>query len=578
MNTKPTTPLTYRFGAIAKESANEDFSRARQRADLEKIVSSLTGKSADLLSFEEVRKKVRGVWGNRRVLKDVPLDSIVGSVGRYEDFTRDFLPRRDSDQERWARVDLLANEGLPPVELFQIGDAYFVNDGNHRVSVARQRGHTHIEAYVTNVQTRVPLSPEIQPKDLILKSELADFLECTRLDFLRPDADITVTSPGAYADLMKHIEVHHYFMGLDQKREIPFDEAVTHWYDTIYSPVIEVIRKGDILSEFPGRTHADLYLWILRHRAELEKELSWEIRTDTAAADFAARRSYAPDRVLSRVVKKFLEKVVPSAFDAGPPVGDWRRERLATRDGGSIFIDLLVVVDETVPSLHGLDLALRNARAEGAIIHGLHMVSSADQVDSDRVSGLRVTFNRTCDAAGIPGRLAVEVGDLAEGVCDRARWSDLVVMDRSSSNETSLHDIIQHCSRPVLLVPGPAQELKRALLIYDGSPKAKEALYLATNLANRHKVSLVIFATKEGDQQTMRKTVAVASRHLRKHGVDAEIVEAYGPIPAAIHDSAVKAQCDLIITGGYSEHPLFAPGSFLNELLRISRHPVLVCR
>ena len=98
MNMKPTTPLTYRCGAIAKESANEDFSRARQRADLEKIVSSLTGKSADLLSFEEVRKKVRGVWGNRRVLKDVPLDSIVGSVGRYEDFTRDFLPRRDSDQ------------------------------------------------------------------------------------------------------------------------------------------------------------------------------------------------------------------------------------------------------------------------------------------------------------------------------------------------------------------------------------------------------------------------------------------------------------------------------------------------
>ena len=126
-------------------------------------------------------------------------------------------------------------------------------------------------------------------------------------------------------------------MGLDQKREIPFDEAVTHWYDTIYALVIEVIRKGDILSEFPGRTHADLYLWILRHRAELEKELSWEIRTDTAAADFAARRSYAPDRVLSRVVKKFLEKVVPSAFDAGPPVGDWRRERLATRDGGSIL-------------------------------------------------------------------------------------------------------------------------------------------------------------------------------------------------------------------------------------------------
>ena len=105
-----------------------------------------------------------------------------------------------------------------------------------------------------------PFRLRFKPKDLILKSELADFLECTRLDFLRPDADITVTSPGAYADLMKHIEVHHYFMGLDQKREIPFEEAVTHWYDTIFSPVIEVIRKGDILSSFRDeRTLISIY-------------------------------------------------------------------------------------------------------------------------------------------------------------------------------------------------------------------------------------------------------------------------------------------------------------------------------
>src|SRR4249919_1191990 len=112
--------------AQSQESAKEDFVRARRRADLEKVVASLTGKSADLLSFEEVRQKVRGVRGNRRILKDVPLDSIVGSVGRYEDFTRDFLPRRDSDRERWAQVEFLANEsaGLPPVELFQIGEAY----------------------------------------------------------------------------------------------------------------------------------------------------------------------------------------------------------------------------------------------------------------------------------------------------------------------------------------------------------------------------------------------------------------------------------------------------------------------
>jgi nucleotide-binding universal stress UspA family protein len=565
--------------AQRKEAAIDEFINARRRADLEKIVASLTGKSADLLSFDEVREKVHGVRGNRRVLMDVPLDSIVGSVGRYEDFTRDFLPRRDSDRERWAKVERLAHDsaGLPPVDLFQIGDVYFVNDGNHRVSVARQMGHSHIEAYVTKVHSRVPLSPNVQPKDLILKAEQADFLECTRIDFLHPGADITVTSPGAYADLLKHIEVHHYFMGLDQKREVPFEEAVTHWYDTVFSPVIEVIQKGDILSEFPGRTNADLYLWILRHRAELEKELTWEIRTEAAAADFAARRSAAPDRVITRVGKRLLESIVPTALDAGPPVGEWRREHLANRSAGAMFMDLLIGVEEGATGLHGLELGLKIAQAERAIVHGLHTVSSPDQVDAEGVTALRVAFNRTCHAAGIPGRLAVEVGDLAESVCERARWSDLVVLDRLSE-EAILHDIIQHVSRPVLLVPGPARELKRALLVYDGSPKAKEGLYVATYLASRHNIVLTIFATREGDQRAMQKTVTVAMRHLRKNGVDASPFEASGPIAQAIHDSALKTESDLIITGGYNQHPLFASKSSLDQLIRISEIPLLICR
>jgi nucleotide-binding universal stress UspA family protein len=564
-----------------KESASEDFHRARQRAELERILASFTRKSADLLSFEEVRGKVRGIQGNRQVLKDVPLDSIVGSVGRYDDFTRDFLPLRDNDKERWATVELLSKgeSGLPPVELFQIGDVYFVKDGNHRVSVARQNGQSHIEAYVTPVHTRVPLSPDIQPDDLILKSELADFLDTTRLDSLRPGADITVTSPGAYADLMKHIDLHRYFMSVDEKRDVPLEEAVAHWYDTHFAPIVEIIRKGQILSEFPGRTHADLYLWILRHRAELEKELHWEIRTEAAAADLAARHSREPDRVFSRVGRRLLEKVVPPALDAGPPVGEWRRTRLAARDGGSMFIDLLVVVDETTSSLHGLDLAVRIARTEGAIIHGLHVVSSPEQIDCQPVRELRIAFNRTCHAAGIPGRLAVEVGDLAESVCDRARWSDLVVLDRAPSKEVALQDVLQHCSRPVLLVTAPSQELKRALLVYDGSAKSKEALYVATYLASRRKVSLVIFATKEGDERAMRKTVLVARRHLRRHGVHAELFQMDGPIPEAIRDSALKAQCKLIIIGGYSHHPLLTTGeSSLDQLLRISGTPVLVCR
>ena len=76
----------------------------------------------------------------------------------------------------------------------------------------------------------------------------------------------------------------------------------------------------------------------------------------------------------------------------------------------------------------------------------------------------------------------------------------------------------------------------------------------------------------------MNKTAAVARRHLRKHGVEAELSQMEGPIAAAIHEAAVKAECELIIIGGYGQHPLLAPTNSLDKLLRISERPVLICR
>lgn len=242
--------------------AIEDFHRARRRAALEEILAKLTGKSTDLLSFEDMRQKLKAKVGPARELKEIPLDAIVGSADRYTDFTRSFLPRQDFDRDRWARVMAAVTNltGLPPIEVYQIGEVYFVLDGHHRVSVARQVGATHIQAYVTKLHPRVPLSPEDQLDDLVVKTEYADFLERTHLDELRPDADLRVTAAGKYRLLEEHIEVHRYFMGLEQKREIPYTEAVGHWYDEVYLPVAQAIRERGILRDFPGRTETDLYL------------------------------------------------------------------------------------------------------------------------------------------------------------------------------------------------------------------------------------------------------------------------------------------------------------------------------
>ena len=177
---------TYNF-----QRAIKDFRSARQKATLREIIARLKGESLDLLSFEDVRHKLKAQIGSKKVLKEIPIKGIIGSVNRYQDFMRDFLPRRNINEERWINIDT-ANQGmlgLPPIEVYQIDEAYFVSDGNHRVSVAKQLGATEIQAYVTEVRSRVPLTDDIRLEDLILKSELVEFLENTNLDKLRPDSN-----------------------------------------------------------------------------------------------------------------------------------------------------------------------------------------------------------------------------------------------------------------------------------------------------------------------------------------------------------------------------------------------------
>ena len=578
-------------------SAMQDFRRARRRAALEQIMARLTGRSADLLSYEEVRQKLKAKGGGRRGLKEIPLDAIVGSVGRYADFTRSFLPRQDSDQERWARVKVKVADlgGLPPIQVYQIGEAYFVLDGNHRVSVARQVGATHIQAYVTEVRTKVPLSPDTQPDDLILKAEYADFLECTRLDELRPQADLSVTAPGQYRTLEEHIEVHRYFMGLEQKREIPYEEAVGHWHDEVYWPVVQAIRERGILRDFPGRTETDLYLWVSEHRAGLEQELGWEIDPEAAADDLATRFSPRPRRVAARVSEKLLDAVTPDEIEAGPPPGQWRKERLAARQHDRLFADILVAVNGEESGWHALEQALEVAQREGARLHGLHVVPSETQRDSEAAQAVQAEFNRRCEAAGIPGKLALEVGKVPRKICERARWTDLVVLSLSyppapqpiARLGSGLSTLLRRCPRPILAVPRSASHLNRALLAYDGSPKADEALFVATYLSGRWRISLTVVTVIEMGRTTS-ETLARAQEYLETHGVQAAFVKESGPVAEAILKTAdpstgsghCEHESDLIIMGGYGLSPVLEVvlGSAVDQILRASRRPMLICR
>ena len=143
-----------------EEQVDKDFERVRRRASLRRMRAWLHNDvcSESLPSFEEARRVLGGFIQVPRGIGTVPVERIVGSVGRTRDFDKAFLPTRASAATRWKRVDraFYGDGELPPVRLFKIGDQYFVEDGNHRVSVARYQGVEMIDAEVVELLTRIP--------------------------------------------------------------------------------------------------------------------------------------------------------------------------------------------------------------------------------------------------------------------------------------------------------------------------------------------------------------------------------------------------------------------------------------
>ncbi|MBK9124439.1 MAG: hypothetical protein IPM16_15155 [Chloroflexi bacterium] len=258
------------------------FQKAKRDALFQEIIGRIRGRPTELLSFEDIRARLRLNIQNYRGLQDVPLDKIVGSVGRYHEFTRTFLPRRGATEERWSRVyaQTIGTEGLPPIEVYKIDDVYFVRDGNHRVSVARQLGAKTIQAEVTELPTPIGLRPDYTTADLEAAACYAEFLQQAGSVFrTAPSGAFRLTHPAAYNELIGHINLYRC---VDQARlecNLSVEEAADHWYNEVYQPVIQTIRAYGIMPAlFPNCTETDLYLWVTEHLRECEEDLAGAVQ------------------------------------------------------------------------------------------------------------------------------------------------------------------------------------------------------------------------------------------------------------------------------------------------------------
>lgn len=310
---------------VFKQEAEFDFNRALLKGFFSEVATMvLHRRRNELVSFDAVKSCLRIFGESYRGVRPIPVASILGSsTHRYHDFDQAFLPIQRRTKSRWKRVDEAHYENveLPPVQVYQIGEVYFVRDGHHRVSVARERGAEFIDAEVIEIKTKVPLTLEdVQEHQYEIVGLRAEFMDKTRLDELRPANNIHFSEPGGYVRLMEHIAVHRYYMGIDQNHPVQWKDAVLDWYDTLFQPIVNVIRARHILEDFPHRTEADLYLWIMDHYHFL-REQDESIALEDAALDFAQNYSTRVNKRLVRSVRNAMAGFLSGHAELQPLVG-----------------------------------------------------------------------------------------------------------------------------------------------------------------------------------------------------------------------------------------------------------------
>ncbi len=242
----------------------------------------------DLLPFDETRRRLHVTDQTYVGLREISIDRIVGSVHREMDFDRNFKPRRGLSRGRLASLRRAFSDGvMPPISVFEVGGAYFVEDGHHRVALARESGADFIDAEVTRLQTNYEVPPDVDVAQLVHTEQQRILLDETGLGHARPDAVIEFSLLDGYSQLLDIIKAHGYDVARERGTVPTPEEVAGDWYDCVYLQGVEAARDEGLAQRYEswGMTDADLFLWLY--------QLLRDLRAHNAGADFhaAARQS-----------------------------------------------------------------------------------------------------------------------------------------------------------------------------------------------------------------------------------------------------------------------------------------------
>ncbi len=308
----------------SKTQSEEDFNKAHTKAFINEIQHLLSPEEASLISLNDVKQMIKPNAETYVGMKIIPIDKIVGSEGRYNDFDNRFFPKSSHLKNRWQHVDEAAIQDitLPPIKVYEIAGLYFVRDGNHRVSVAKARGTEFIDAEVVSLQSEIKLKKAESLKEIqkqIINYEKRVFYSETCFGDITDYWCLDFSRPGRYDVIYNHILTHKYYMNQNRTDEVSLDEAIKSWFFNVYFPLTSIIREKYILKDFPGRTLGDLYVWTVRYWDDLKTKFGDNIPMDQAVTDFQKRYKIPfSKRILNRFKCIILRKAIYNANPDSP--------------------------------------------------------------------------------------------------------------------------------------------------------------------------------------------------------------------------------------------------------------------
>ncbi len=221
-----------------------------------------------LLSLEELRNEVPPSDETYLGIREIPVNKIIGSESRSQDFSFDYYPVHQWMEPRWKGVQsyLLSPGSEERITVYEYGGKYFVRDGNHRVSVAKTNKIDFLTAEVTKLNIPVQVPDYLKRTEVDLFRAKYELHQACGLFDILPEEEFSIKSPENWRFLKRELLVYNksWFERKHGREPDSNKELIESWYINLYKNAISHIREHSLTYLYPNKAETDIFCDIIR--------------------------------------------------------------------------------------------------------------------------------------------------------------------------------------------------------------------------------------------------------------------------------------------------------------------------